>query len=387
MQTKTGVIYLQKEKFQVYSPYLPNILEFRFVPELIHDFDLINKDLLENLMKVFIVNNKIPASGLIMVIADNASFIKDFLLSPAHSTPGQPPSAPPTLEDLQEAANQYLEHIPFEVVASKTFPLANGVKAYATNQEIYEAIKSVLEKHGFILQGVIPGFAFGAQVGNLASIDGPTVALILQKVSMVRAFNLLKDDGSLSQPTIEESSLTQKDDTESSETVPDEPPAKDNKKLIMAISISAIVLIFVITGFILYSQFANPPYKPQPVTAHPAAAAAVAPTTAVVPSTPSSGQSLTPADPKDLTAQIISATSSAEKATAIQTAFTPHGFKSVTMQTQDTLSTAQGLVIFSPRVGADVRTEVVADAKKVLGDVLIQDKADASFDIVVILGK
>src|SRR5438876_2132553 len=105
MQAKTGVIYLQKEKFQIYSPYLPNILEFRFVPELIHDFDLVNKELLENLLKVFILNNKLPASGIIIVIADNASFIQDFT-SPVPTQPTATP--PPTLEDLQNQANQYI---------------------------------------------------------------------------------------------------------------------------------------------------------------------------------------------------------------------------------------------------------------------------------------
>ncbi|HEX8932440.1 MAG TPA: hypothetical protein VF810_04755, partial [Patescibacteria group bacterium] len=67
MQAKTGIIFLQRDKLQIYSPFLPNVLEFRFVPELIRDFDLINRELLENLIKVFLVNNKLPASNMVMV--------------------------------------------------------------------------------------------------------------------------------------------------------------------------------------------------------------------------------------------------------------------------------------------------------------------------------
>jgi len=389
MQTKTGIIYLQKEKFQIYSPFLPNILEFRFVPELIHDYDLVNKELLENLLTVFIVNNKIPASGLLIVIADNASFIKDFVAPPVGQGAQPSTTPPPVLEDLQSMANQYIEHVPFEIVASKTFPLVNGVKAYATNQEIYEAIKSILEKHGFIIQGVIPGFAFGPQIGNLASIDGPTVGLILQKLSMVRAFNLLKDSGTIAEAPAVESTLGENEKNKEEEADEYKEPAQStppegNKRVVIAIAISAIALIFVVTGVVLYSQFANPPYKPPPVADHPAAAAAVAPP---APTTVPTVQATGIVDAKDITVQIISASSSAVKAQAIQSAFIPHAFKSVTMQTQDALSTAQGLLIFSPRVSSDIRALVTGDVKKELGDVLVQDKADASFDIVVILGK
>jgi len=385
MQAKTGVIYLQKDRFQIYSPYLPNILEFRFVPELIHDFDLISKDLLENLIKVFVINNKIPASGLIIVIADNASFMKDFVTPPIN--PMQPPaSPPPTLEDLQSMATQYLEHIPFEVVASKTFPLPSGVRAYATNQEVFESIKAILEKHGFIIQAVIPGFAFGPQVGNLATIDGATIGLILQKLSMVRAFNLLSDSGAIEEAPVEESSIGEsaKDEEPEPEHKNDSP--KQNNKMVLAIAISAIAIIIIVTGVILYMQFTAVPYKPPPPAEHPAASAATAPsqpTQAPVQAAEATGI----VQAKDITVQIINASASAQKAQALQTAFIPHGFKSVTLQTQESLSTAQGILIFSPRVSQDIRTSVTADVKNTLGNVLVQDKTDATFDIVVILGK
>ena len=133
MTEKTGIIFLQKDKFQLYSPYLSNILEFRFVLEISLDFDLYNKPVFENLLKTFVVNNKVPAGNFIIVIADNASFVKDFVIT-------QTPSTASTLEDLQSQANEFIEHVPFEEVAGKTYPLTNGIRAYATNKEMFEGI-------------------------------------------------------------------------------------------------------------------------------------------------------------------------------------------------------------------------------------------------------
>lgn len=376
MQTKTGIIFLQRDKFQIYSPYLPNILEFRFVSELIRDFDLISYDLLENLLKVFIANNKISTSGLVIVIAENASFIKDFVLpqTSANNSLQQSQTPPPTLEDLQNQANEYLEHVPFEEIASKTFPLASGVRAFATNQEIYEGMKTILEKQGFIIQGVFPGFAFGQDISNKPYLDGPSIGLILQKLPTLREYNLLKETPVLSETTLPEEK-EEKDEAVSTGPMQD---GEKNKKMILAVGISAIVLIFIITGGILYYQFANPPYKPPPTPVAQQPTVAPPQVSQVVPSI---------APVSELTVQITSASQSAVQAGTVKTAFTKYGFKTVTTQNQDTLGTGQGLLIFSSRVDSQTKTSITEDVKNILGDVLIQEKADASFDIVVILGK
>lgn len=371
MTTKTGILYLQKDRFHLYSPYSSNILEFRFVPELIRDFDLINKELLENLLKVFFGNNKILPSGLVIVVGDSASFIKDFVSPPV--TPSTPPSVtpPPTLEDLQNFANQYIEQVPFEEVASRTFPLATGVRAYATNQDVYESFKTILEKLGFIIEGVFPGFAFGAEISAKPMLDGQSVAVIMQKLSAVRAYNLLKDTSTVVSTPAEE------------EVAEKEIPAtpEKNKKMFMIGAITVIVLVVIVTGVVIYNQFTYQPYQPPSAgsaTIQPTSAPAqtvVSPTTAVL------------LDVKTLTVQITAVSSSATTAEKVRTVLSPYGFKSVTTQTQDTLGSAQALLIFSPKVQASARTTVTAEVKKVLGDVLIQEKSDAPADIVVILGK
>lgn len=371
MTTKTGILYLQKDRFHLYSPYLPNILEFRFVPELIRDFDVINKELLENLIKVFIANNKVPASNLIIVVADNASFIKDFVSPPVN--PALPPTTPPpTLEDLQNMANQYVEQVPFETVVSKTFPLATGIRAYATNQEVYEGINSILEKQGFIIQGVYPGLAFGQEISAKSVLDGQSVGIIMQKLSMLHSYNLLKEEATIVNTTPEDE-------------VEEKPESKihlQNNKLTLIIAISVIMFIVMITGLILYQQSTYKPYIAPPATSSGAQSTSVAPP-------PSEVNSTAPItfDVKNLSVQITTVSSSATTAQKLSAALTPLGFKSITIQTQDSLATAQTLLVFSSRVPPEMRTEITTEVKKVLGEILVQEKSDAAADVVINLAK
>lgn len=94
MTGKTGVIYLLKDRFQFYSPFLRQVVELKFTPQMVSDLDVLNAELLEEQIKVFVTNGKIPPSSLIIVLADNAYFVKDFALSPNPVQP-QKPSQPP----------------------------------------------------------------------------------------------------------------------------------------------------------------------------------------------------------------------------------------------------------------------------------------------------
>lgn len=381
MQTKTGIIFLQRDKFQFYSPYLTNLFEFRFVPEFIQDFDIFNRELLENLLRVFISNNKIPASGLVIVIADNASFIKDFVLAQQPIAPQQASIPPQTLADLQEQANEYLQLVPFESAATKTFPLANGVRAYATNQEVCEVLKSILEKLGFIFEGVFPAFVFDPGVSSRTSLDAPSISVILQKIPTLRQYNLM--DSTISLPAASEREMPEEPgevEVKGAEIAKTSGYGEDkNNKMIIAIASSAIVLILAITGGVMYYQFANPPYTPppQPQASTPVQTQPVQPTAAIS------------AAVEELTATIIYASGSASLAQVeqAQDALALFGFQSVDVQPQETLNAAESLLIFSPRVDEITKGSVTTNIQEIVSGVKIQEKADAVTDITIIFGQ
>jgi len=368
MTEKTGIIYLQKDKFQLYSPYLSNILEFKFPPEISLDFDLFNKPVFENLLKSFIVNNKIPSGNFMIVISDNASFIKDFTLT-------QAPSSSSTLESLQDQAKEFIDHIPFEETSGKIYPLANGIRAYGTNKEMYDGIKTALEKQGFIVEMVIPGFIFGPEVNSATVLNINIINIIFQKVDLLKEYNLL-----IANPIPEDISSkveSEEKDVQTEEVEENKVKEKGEKKnFVLIIGVAIIFLIFAITGIIIYLQFQENPYKPSPKQS------VVKPTTA--PQAITKDSTVTPVAVENIDVQIVSASQSAA-AKSINLALDKYEFKSINLQTQQNLAASSNLLIFSEKVGSEIKSSVTTDIRKIIPNILIQEKNDSLFDIVVIV--
>ncbi len=239
MTGRTGIVYIQKDRLQLYSPFLSSIIEFRFVPEIVQDLDVINKELLENLIKSFIANNKISPSNLIIVISDSASFSKDFV-NP--TTSGQQL----TQTGLQAQADEFIQNVPFENVSSKKFPLPNGIKAYTTNQELYETVQLAFEREGFIIEEVIPAFVFGVNVNTKTTMDATTANIIIQNSNAMKGYNLLIK-------TITPIEDVQKEEVEEPE---DKKPAKtDKKRLFLLVGVFVVLIIIMIVVYFV----SNPP--------------------------------------------------------------------------------------------------------------------------------
>jgi hypothetical protein len=235
-----GIIYILREGFQIYAPGMPSILEFRFVPEIVRDLDVANKELLYNLLKIFISGNNIPKSSLIIVIGDSASIIKDFIITPV---PVEEQAA--QLEQLHKLADEFLEHIPFEEVSSKSFPIDNGIRAYGTNKELYESIKEAFLQEAFEVLMVLPAIAIGPEINTKAALDTDAINSILKKEPLLKEFNLLKQSLLTLQP--EEAS------TESTEPTKQEKKS-GNKKTILIIGVFVVLIIVLILVYINQPQ-------------------------------------------------------------------------------------------------------------------------------------
>ncbi len=255
--SEAGVIYLQKDKFDFYTPLLGKIIEFRFVPEIVKDLDVINPELFEDLIKLFIANNKIPACGITMILADNASFIKDFLLT---DIPPQLPEQTPNQENsvvsiprltpevLKEQVGFFLEHVPFDDVASETYSLSNGTKVWATNRELYETIAGAFEKQGFQIKAVLPGLVFEGNIGSKEILDIAMSNMVLQKFDSLRQHNLLTEKQI--EPQIKENTENKqvKKNEVAQEIIDttDQPKPGTNKKRLVLLVIVFVLLIGVL---------------------------------------------------------------------------------------------------------------------------------------------
>ena len=227
-----GVIYIQRYKFQVYSPALQGVLEFVYVPELVKDMEVVNKDLFVNIVKIFIENNKIPVCNLIIVLSDNACFIKDFV--------GE------DQEKLKVSAQMFADHTPFENVSSKTFSISNGIRVFATNKELYETIQEAFEGAKFTVEAVIPGFLMGEGVNTISDITPPTANLMVQKLNAVRQYSLLRPDMEFVKA---EEKIAEANEEKSNFTISSGP--SDKKRLFLLVGVFAVLIIALVVVYLI----------------------------------------------------------------------------------------------------------------------------------------
>lgn len=239
-----GVIYLLRDRFQIFIPGLPNVLEFLFVQEIVRDLDIVNKDLLFNLLKLFITSNKIPVSSLVIVIADSASIIKDF------TEQAQADKQSEQLIKPQEQANEFLACIPFEETSTKLIPITNGVRAYGVNKELYESIKDSFVEAGFEVPWVFPAITVGPEISAKTALDAEAISSILRKIPLLKEFNLLRQP--FLAPGSEEKEEQNKGTSDNAESVeaPKQGDKSDKKRIIMLAGVFVVLIIVLILVYV-----------------------------------------------------------------------------------------------------------------------------------------
>jgi len=375
MQTKKfGVIYLQKDRIQVYVPNTRSVVELHFPTEVIRDCDVIDKDSLVTLIKTFLATGKLPPADFLIVIADNASFIRDF--SQPQPTQPQKPQQTQAAHLLFQAnlptlINTFVEHVPFENVASKTFPLKNGTRVFTTNRELYETIKMAFDKQGYFVTMVLPAFVFGSVLQNKLVLDVPSANAILQHANGLRQYDLL----AMPVPSVHE--VENEDSLE-------ELHAKNNNRLYILIGV--FILLIGVLLVVAIKNFSQPKTEQQNVTLvksatlikQPTPLPTALPTTAVTAQVGFATQ--------DLTVSIEGSSSSAQLMQAIKTDLEQYTFKSVNVS--QTAITAPGAIItFSASPSAAVRDVVIAEVKKFTQNVTVQNNPAAAVSITILLGQ
>jgi len=381
---KTGVVYLLKDKFQLYDPNFGRVTEFRFVPTIIRDLDVINTELLENYIKLFISNGKIAPLNLVFVLADSAYFVKDFVMPAKPKTTADEPIV--TKDVLQKQADEFVEHVPFDNVVSKTIPLKDGMKVCAVNKDFYESIAIAFEHQGFTVDSVLPGIVFGNGLSARPVLDQAMANMILQKTNTVKLYNLLNQQ--VFQP------LTKQEAEEVDEVEIERlSPKKASKKSMYALA--GMLPILAGLFIVMYMQFTAPApnwktqasnQAPQP-PANPVQLATIVPTAPADISNVSNSSSSGQLQAGGLTVQIVNASDSAAVAQQLQGRLDTYQFKSVSLQTAGEVQSSGSLVSFAPSVSQDVRNTVLTEVKKFETDVTVQEKQLGAYDISIVLGQ
>lgn len=390
---QAAILYLLRDKFQFYSPFLSGILEFKFVPEIISDLDVINKELLENVLSMFITTNKITPSNIVIVLADNVSFIKD--ISSMNNQPQQNPQQQQNPQEvLQNEENRFLDHIPFEFVVSKTFPMQTGIRVYAVNQELFTSLKNVFTKQKFVVESVLPGIVFGNNFSSRLVLDQEMIGYFLQNVDSLKQFDLLRAEV---HKHVEEKKVEKNNNEVSIETVFDlsesEQPKTDKKRLVMLSGVFGVLIIILIAVYFMSNQQPSQTMKSRAATpsstivAPPNAVST--PASTIISVSPALSQAMTNSavDIRSLTVQIVNASASDQSGVTLRNQLAPYGFKTIEVQRQTNVGLSGVMIAFSSTVSQNNRNLIVNEARKLTANVNVQERSNTAFDIIIIIGK
>jgi flagellar basal body-associated protein FliL len=384
MTAKPGVVYLLRDRFQLYSPFLRQIVEFKFTPAMVLDLDVLNDELLEEQITVFLTNGKVPASEVIFILSDNSYFVKDILATPPapqQQKPGQPAPPPPKVseKDLQPQIDTFVEHVPYENVVSLTFPLKNGVRVCAVNRDLFKSVQRAFEKLNFKVTYVLPGMVLGGGMSAKPVMDGMLANTAIQKAAALKQYDLrVKDPFSPTSTKQEEQSDEVQEELESSK----EPPKTNKKRLVLMIGVLVALLVILV---IVYMQSQQPP--PAAQQAASANQPTLMPSVAAATTAPQPTEAVTTAQTQLLAVQIVHASSAVSDAQVVRSALSKFTFKSITTQTQNSIGTPNTIVTFTSKTPQSVRNAVLEEVRKSKSDLTVQETQSGVNDITIIIGK
>ena len=366
---QTGIIYIQRDKLQVYSPMLPTVAEFRFIPEIIRDLEVLNKEQFLELLKTFIITTKISPGECIIIIGDNASFIKDF---PLPQTATHQPNLTKR-DEVQEQAQKFIDHVPFEEVGGTIFPLPQGMRAYATNKELYEIVQEAFTTQRFVISRVAPGFILGDHFSAQPTLDGAIIAAVTVQSELIKQYNLLQ----VSKKTFQEAppSLSQNSADLPPDTYIEMPTSKpDKKRLLLLGSVFGVLVLILILMIVLNSMHV---FGQLPVSFFAKQTSPVAQIETGVLGVES--KVIEPA------IQIITITSTKEKGAQLQQLLEEVGIKHVQQETHPAAATAKSMLILSSAISEDLQKQILIATQKFVPGILVSFRAEHPFAATVVL--
>lgn len=143
----TGVIFINRNALQLFSPNLSSVVTCVFPEALVHDLDIMNKDNFYTLIKQWVKQYNLSGLSVIVVLSEETYFEKLF------STVNQP--------QLETDILKFFDSVPFESIKTKIFDSPKDKHAIVVNKTWLDTIQQGLVLQGFSIRAVVPAFALG----------------------------------------------------------------------------------------------------------------------------------------------------------------------------------------------------------------------------------
>lgn len=174
---KNEVLLLVRDRFYLYDGSA--VLALEFPPNIVHDVDVKSRDGLNDLITLFIQNNKLVPAQLFFVLSEAVCFSKDFPIA-------NPADAMKNEAEIKE----FIDAIPFSSVVSKAYNTPTTTRVVGSNQDLIDTIFSAFENKGFGISALVPANIF-PDFGTVTDLSPETAQKILDKKDAVVAASMV----------------------------------------------------------------------------------------------------------------------------------------------------------------------------------------------------
>jgi len=232
-----GVIFLTKDRLDIYIPNIPDVLHYVFSENLVTDMEVVSKDELVNQIAVFLQQNNVSGVSFICLIHEGLLFGKEFKNVP--------------IEQLAENKKNFIASVPFEYTLIKEVPLKEGSLVIATNRMLIESLILGVQKSSntisyvsisyMVLEGIDTSGGFTREIGEVT----------LKKNEAVKQASFIAEEKSSYQ-------------AKNTEPLSFFKRPENRRAIILLVVFSVLVVILIIVYFISISS--NQPTAPKETT-------------------------------------------------------------------------------------------------------------------------
>lgn len=329
----------------------PRILD---IPQTaVRDLEVVNALELEKAITSFLTASHVTPTTVAIILSKDVYFDKAF---------------PHPSENQEEEIQSFVSHVPFSSTSFKVFRVNKQQVVVVLNRDLYESIKSILEKEHFSVVAVIPELML-EPIGAHGALTEKTCNILVEKMDYLKEHSFTTSD-------------------EFDQGLQQEPHVL---RAHHALVISLVVLSVAIAAATAFFTLRRP-LRPAPPPSHvsivtPALSPTIAPSIPTPLASPSAQPE--PSAAEDVTlwsVMILNGSKSSGLATTLATALTESGF--ATIQTGNTSTTADHTIItFSKDAPNAIRGKLVDAVKSQYPDVTQEEGDTGEFKAIITIVK
>lgn len=356
------VFYLKDKSLQLYSEKLKGkYLSLNFPQEVINNLEIKDTERFKDLLISWLTQSEIGKQKAVIVLSEEVLFTKHI---------------PIGAKDLPSQVEDFINEIPFEpeMVAKTYFQTEDGYALVATNKQLFENIKGILEELEWSVVGVTPSLIYG-DFGKTDQLSQEELEEIFKQPGLLKDINYLapKDLKDLM-------SLKPLEDNNQDKEETIEVKGNGHKKvwiLLVALVFLGGSLLTVFNLGLVKFPFIKTDSASVPLVVQPTTSPVEEPT-----STPE-----TSVDKKELKVQVLNGTGIPGQAGEVKDLLVDLGFEGIgTANAPEKVTEAA--VDFSTKVPQSIQDEVLAELEKTFIKVWSRNGMENSgYDISVTTGK